>query len=70
LRSALHERFLERGGMPPMQYLANWRMQVGAKLLRESRAPVAALALETGYESEAAFSRAFKRLTGGFPVPN
>lgn len=63
-RSALHERFLERVGMPPMQYLANWRMQVGAKLLRESRAPVASLALETGYESEAAFSRAFKRLTG------
>jgi transcriptional regulator GlxA family with amidase domain len=63
-RSALHERFLERVGMPPMQYLANWRMQVGAKLLRESRAPVAAIALDTGYESEAAFSRAFKRLTG------
>jgi AraC-like DNA-binding protein len=63
-RSALHERFLERVGMPPMQYLANWRMQVGAKLLRESRATVAAIALETGYDSEAAFSRAFKRLTG------
>lgn len=63
-RSALHERFLSRVGMPPMQYLVNWRMQVGAKLLRESRATVAAIALETGYESEAAFSRAFKRVTG------
>jgi len=63
-RSALHERFLGRVGMPPMQYLVNWRMQVGAKLLRESRATVAAIALETGYESEAAFSRAFKRVTG------
>ncbi len=67
-RSALHERFLECVGLPPMQYLANWRMQLGAKLLRESRANVAAIALETGYESEAAFSRAFKRLTGQPPA--
>ena len=67
-RSALHERFVERVGMPPMQYLAHWRMQLGAKLLSEGNATVAGIALETGYDSEAAFSRAFKRLTGQPPA--
>lgn len=61
-RSALHERFVEFTGHPPMQYLANWRIQIGARLLRESNRNVAAIALEVGYESEAAFSRAFKRV--------
>ncbi len=63
-RSALHERFVSLAGMPPMQYLTHWRMQCGARLLRESRAAVAAIALEVGYDSEAAFSRAFKRAAG------
>jgi AraC-like DNA-binding protein len=63
-RSALHERFVALTGMPPMQYLTNWRMQCGARLLRESHQSVAAVALEIGYDSEAAFSRAFKRATG------
>lgn len=63
-RSALHERFVALAGMAPMQYLANWRMQCGARLLRESHSPVAAVALDVGYDSEAAFSRAFKRATG------
>jgi AraC-like DNA-binding protein len=45
-----------------MQYLANWRIQVGARLLRESNRTVATIALEVGYDSEAAFARAFKRL--------
>jgi AraC-like DNA-binding protein len=63
-RSTLHERFLAFIGEPPMQYLANWRMQVAAGLLRDSNAIVAAIAMEVGYESEAAFSRAFKRLVG------
>jgi transcriptional regulator GlxA family with amidase domain len=63
-RSALHERFVALTGMAPIQYLANWRMQCGARLLREGHASVAAVALEVGYESEAAFSRAFKRATG------
>lgn len=61
-RSAFHERFVQFVGQPPMQYLANWRIQVGARLLRESSRNVAAIALEVGYDSEAAFSRAFKRL--------
>jgi len=67
-RSALHERFVEFVGQPPMQYLANWRIQVASRLLRETSRNVAAIALETGYESEAAFSRAFKRLVGMPPA--
>lgn len=60
-RSALHERFVALTGLPPMQYLTNWRMQCGARLLRESPTSVASVALDVGYDSEAAFSRAFKR---------
>jgi AraC-like DNA-binding protein len=62
-RSALHDRFVTLTGLAPMQYLTNWRMQCGARLLREGRLSVAAVALEVGYDSEAAFSRAFKRAT-------
>lgn len=60
-RSALHERFVRYVGHAPMQYLASWRMQLGARLLRESSRVVADIALEVGYDSEAAFARAFKR---------
>ncbi|MDE2397241.1 MAG: AraC family transcriptional regulator [Burkholderiales bacterium] len=67
-RSALHERFVELAGQSPMQYLTNWRMQLGAGLLRQRQAKVAAVALEVGYESEAAFARAFKRLMGQPPA--
>jgi AraC-like DNA-binding protein len=67
-RSALHERFVELAGQPPMQYLTNWRMQCGAHLLREGDATVATIAQEVGYESEAAFARAFKRLVGQPPA--
>lgn len=67
-RSALHERFVRFVGQPPMQYLANWRIQVGARLLRETSRTVASIALEAGYESEAAFCRAFKRLVGQPPA--
>jgi AraC-like DNA-binding protein len=63
-RSTLHERFVAFIGQPPMQYLANWRMQMASGFLRDSNATVAAIAMEVGYESEAAFSRAFKRLVG------
>jgi AraC-like DNA-binding protein len=66
-RSALHERFVELIGLPPMQYLAQWRMQVAARLLRDTQSSVAAIALEVGYDSEAAFARAFKRLVGSPP---
>jgi AraC-like DNA-binding protein len=67
-RSALHERFVQLVGQPPMQYLAQWRMQVASQLLLQSTQNVASIALETGYESEAAFSRAFKRLVGVPPA--
>ncbi|MEO8366441.1 MAG: AraC family transcriptional regulator [Pseudoxanthomonas sp.] len=67
-RSALHERFMQLVGQPPMQYLAHWRAQRGARLLRESHATVAAIAQEVGYASEAAFSRAFKRMVGQPPA--
>ncbi|SFL87114.1 AraC family transcriptional regulator [Variovorax sp. OV329] len=67
-RSALHERFMQLVGVPPMQYLAQWRMQAAARMLLESRATVAAIALDVGYESEAAFARAFKRSVGKPPA--
>ena len=67
-RSALHERFVQLIGVPPAQYLTQWRMQAAARLLLETRATVAAIALDVGYESEAAFARAFKRLVGKPPA--
>jgi len=67
-RSAFHERFVRLIGLPPMQYLTQWRMQVAANLLRQSRLSVASIALDVGYESEAAFSRAFKRFVGAPPA--
>lgn len=63
-RSALHERFVQFVGQPPMQYLASWRIQVASRLLRETSRTVAAIALDVGYDSEAAFSRAFRRMVG------
>lgn len=63
-RSALHERFTQYVGDAPMHYLARWRIQLGARLLRESNRNVAAIAVDVGYDSEAAFSRAFKRAMG------
>jgi transcriptional regulator GlxA family with amidase domain len=60
-RSAFAERFTALLGVPPMKYLASWRMQVAAQRLRESQRPVASIAAEVGYESDAAFTRAFKR---------
>ncbi|MNZ61978.1 HTH-type transcriptional regulator YesS [compost metagenome] len=67
-RSALHERFMQFLAQPPMHYLAQWRIQVASRLLRETNHTVAAIAQEVGYESEAAFSRAFKRLVGQPPA--
>jgi AraC-like DNA-binding protein len=67
-RSALHERFVQLIGVPPMQYLAQWRMQSAARLLLETRATIASIALDVGYDSEAAFTRAFKRLVGKPPA--
>jgi AraC-like DNA-binding protein len=66
-RSALAERFSSLVGCAPIQYLAQWRMQLAARRLADPRAKVAAVANEVGYESEAAFSRAFKKLVGQSP---
>jgi AraC-like DNA-binding protein len=67
-RSSLHERFVDMIGQPPMQYLTRWRMQLAAGILRDSSASIASVALDVGYESEASFSRAFKRLAGQPPA--
>jgi len=66
-RSVLAERFTDMVGQPPMQYLALWRMQLASRLLVEG-GQVAAVAGAVGYESEAAFSRAFKKLVGQAPA--
>jgi AraC-like DNA-binding protein len=66
-RSSLHERFVHFIGQPPMHYLARWRMQVAAGRLRDTDAKLLEIALDVGYESEAAFSRAFKREVGMAP---
>jgi AraC-like DNA-binding protein len=63
-RSLLSDRFTTELGMPPMTYLTNWRMQLAAGLLSRGAAPLSKVAGQVGYESEAAFSRAFKRCTG------
>lgn len=67
-RSVLAERFAHFVGVPPMQYLARWRMQLAARRLTDGAAKVAAVALDVGYESEAAFSRAFKKIVGMPPA--
>lgn len=66
-RSGFAERFASLVGKAPMQYLAYWRMQLAAQRLRESREAVAQVGYAVGYESEAAFSRAFKREFGKGP---
>jgi len=63
-RSALGQRFTTLIGMPPMQYLTRWRTSLAASRLRESTVSILRVATEVGYESEAAFNRAFKREFG------
>ena len=66
-RSALAERFVQFVGQPPMQYLGSWRMQLAASLLMSGTEGIAEIAGRVGYESEAAFSRAFKKIVGTPP---
>jgi AraC-like DNA-binding protein len=66
-RSALADHFTQIVGCPPMQYLTQWRMQIAAKRLADPNVKIAAVAHEIGYESEAAFSRAFKKFVGRSP---
>jgi AraC-like DNA-binding protein len=66
-RSVFADRFTDMVGHPPMHYLALWRMQLASRLLLDG-GHVAEVAEAVGYESEAAFSRAFKRLVGHAPA--
>jgi AraC-like DNA-binding protein len=67
-RSVLAERFTRLVGEPPMQYVARWRMQAAAHQLLSTTDTVAAVAERVGYESEAAFTRAFKKIVGTTPT--
>jgi AraC-like DNA-binding protein len=67
-RSALAERFTSLIGEPPMQYLTRLRLALGARALEEGSEPVLHVAQRVGYESEAAFNRAFKREFGMPPA--
>ena len=66
-RSSFAERFTGYVGIPPMQYLQKWRLQIAASRLVDG-ASIASIAADVGYESEAAFSRAFKRVIGASPA--
>ncbi len=67
-RSLLADRFRLLVGQPPMQYLTCWRLQLAASLLQSGGPSIAEISSRVGYESEAAFSRAFKRHTGAPPA--
>lgn len=67
-RSVLAERFATLVGEPPMQYLMRWRLALAARTLRTSGDAIARIATRSGYESQAAFSRAFRREFGVPPA--
>lgn len=66
-RSNFSARFTDLVGQPVMQYVTTWRMHLAADLLSDERMTISAVAARLGYQSEAAFSRAFKRVTGASP---
>jgi AraC-like DNA-binding protein len=66
-RSAFARRFTALVGQAPLAYVTAWRMTLGARLLRESDAPLSAVARQVGYATEFAFAAAFKRLYGVAP---
>jgi transcriptional regulator GlxA family with amidase domain len=66
-RSALVERFTRFLAEPPMKYLTRWRLELAARSLEKTSRGVADIAADIGYESEAAFNRAFKREFGKPP---
>jgi AraC family transcriptional regulator, alkane utilization regulator len=66
-RTVLAERFKALLGRPPIDYVTGWRIQLAADRLRNGKDSIAGIAIEVGYESEAAFNRAFKRVTGITP---
>jgi AraC-like DNA-binding protein len=66
-RSVFSERFTTLVGMPAMQYLGRWRMTLAARLLEDPAVSLGQAGAEVGYESEAAFQRAFKKFVGTAP---
>jgi len=67
-RSTLAQRFTTLVGESPMRYLARWRIQLAKYLLKQSSVRLAEIATRVGYDSEAAFSRAFRRHVGCPPA--
>jgi AraC-like DNA-binding protein len=67
-RSALAERFAALVGEPPMQHLKRWRLALAAQALRAGQEAIGRIADRSGYESEAAFTRAFRREFGMPPT--
>jgi AraC-like DNA-binding protein len=67
-RSVLAERFTATVGAPPMRYVTQSRMQLAKELLRQGRRSIPQIAVDVGYEAEAAFNRAFKREVGSPPA--
>ena len=67
-RSALAQRFTDFIGQPPIQYLTRWRLTIAAQRLRNENASLARIAADSGYDSDAAFNRAFKRALGTTPA--
>lgn len=66
-RSAFAARFRDIVAVPPMTYLTRWRMLLAGDRLTHSELPISEIALSVGYESESAFSTAFKRVMGCAP---
>ncbi len=66
-RSSFADRFTAYVGLPPMTYLAQWRLQAAARMLQNGTMSVAQVATAVGYQSESAFNRAFKRHVGRTP---
>jgi AraC family transcriptional regulator, activator of mtrCDE len=66
-RSAFSARFTELVGLPPLQYVTQWRMTEAARRLREGEESVASVAEEVGYANAAAFMKAFSRVHGVGP---
>jgi AraC-like DNA-binding protein len=67
-RSRFALRFKTLVGLPPLDYLARWRIQAAGRTLRSTDRTVYSVATEFGYGSESAFSTAFKRVTGQSPA--
>ena len=67
-RAVLAERFRQYLGEPPLAYLTRWRLQLGAQMLSSTSQSIAQIASKVGYDSEAAFNRAFKRTFGNPPA--